>query len=513
MWLTWMKALSIAVPLLVATGKLHAEVADDSQVEEVIVVQLGSDDEASGTRTITVRGGPGCCLKGGKASAGKILALPDCQKGVAILGAAADDSAGLTLVTSAGANPLVQLASLAIGLDDDGAGWLGVHLTEVPAPLSAQLGLEGKGVMVGNVVEDSPAEAAGLRRWDVIVSLDGRSVSDDRAQLVERIRGFSEGTDVDLTVIRNGEETDLEVTLGARPESAKTRWAHKFAPGVTIRERIQDRAHVLKLGEDGELEFLNLKSLPLGLRKVFPFRHGLTTRIILDDDRKSFNVVITQDDQTLEIEQEGDGEITVRRTDEDGNVTEAVYNTADDLAANDEEAFDVFNSMDRDHNVFILGDGEAKFDFDFDLDEFGDLHGMMLNLKELKGLEELDSEALEEAMEGLHEALKNMPHGPHGFGFGWKGRGSGGPGSFHQWREGNEGDADDDSAPRGRHRWFGAHQGGPGHSFRVAPDGSIELHIRNGDTEVIQVFEDEDDLAERNPELYEKYENTRKGLP
>lgn len=512
MWLTWMKALSIAVPLIIATGRLQADVADDTQVEEVIVVQLGSDDEASGTRTITVRGGAGCCLKGGKASVGKILALPDCHKGVAFLGAAADDLGGLTLV-SAGANPLVQLASLGIGLDDDGAGWLGVHLTEVPAPLAAQLGLEGEGigVMVGNVVQDSPAEEAGLRRWDVMVSLNGQSVSDDMGQLIERIRGFSEGTDVDLTVIRNGEETDLEVTLGARPESAKTRWAHKFAPGVAIRERIRDRAHVLKLGEDGELEFLNLKSFPVELRKVFPFRHGLTTRIILDDDRKSFNVVITQDDQTLEIEQEGDGEITVRRTDEDGNVTESVYDSADDLAENDEEAFEVYNSMDRDHKVFFRGDGDAKFDFDFDFGEFGDLHGMMLNLKELKGLEELDSEALEEAMEGLHEALKNMPHGPHGFGFDWKGHGSGGHG--FQWRSADEGDEDPDSAPRVLRRMLRGHVGSPGHSFRVAPDGSIELHIRNGDTEVIQVFEDEDDLAERNPELYEKYENTRKALP
>lgn len=507
MWLTWMKALSVALPLLIATGRLHAEVADDTEVEEVIVVQLGSDDEASGTRTITVRGGAGCCLKGGKASVGEILALPDCQKGVAILGAAPDDLGGLTLVSSAGANPLVQLASLGIGLDDDGAGWLGVHLTEVPAPLSAQLGLEGIGVMVGNVVQDSPAEEAGLRRWDVIVSLDGQSVSDDMGRLIERIRGFSEGTDVDLTVIRNGEETDLEVTLGARPESAKTRWAHKFAPGLTIRERIQDRAHVLKLGEDGELEFLNLKSLPLGLGKVFPFRHGLTTRIILDDDRKSFNVVITEDDQTLEIEQEGDGEITVRRTDEQGKVTETVYDSADDLAENDEEAFEVYNSMDRDHKVFFLGDGEARFDFD--LDEFGDLHGMMLNLKKLKGLEELDEASLEEAMEGLHEALKNMPHGPHGFG--WKGHGSGGPG--FQWRDADEGDEDEDSVPRVRRRWFGAHGGGPGHTFRVAPDGSIEVHIRRGDTEVIEVFEDEDDLAERSPKLHEKYENTRKALP
>ena len=318
MWLTLMKVFSIALPLIVATGRLQAKITDDTQVEEVIVVQIGSDDEANNAPTILIRG-----------------------------------------VAHIGASPFVQLGSLAIGLDDNGAGWLGIHLTEVPAPLAAQLGLDATGIMIGNVVEDSPAEEAGLRRWDVMVALNGQSVSDNMGQLIERIRGFSEGTDIDLTLIRNGEELDVEVTLGARPESAKTRWMHKFAPGVAIKERIQDRAHVLRLGVNEEFELQNLDSFPVELRKIFPFRHGLTTRIMLDDDQKSFNVIITEDDQTLAIEQDGDGEITVRRTDKDGHVTETLYDSADELAADDEEAFDVYDSMSGEHRVFMLGDDAA----------------------------------------------------------------------------------------------------------------------------------------------------------
>ncbi len=42
-------------------------------------------------------------------------------------------------------------------------------------------------------------------------------------------------------------------------------------------------------------------------------------------------------------------------------------------------------------------------------------------------------------------------------------------------------------------------------SFEVGADGKIEVLIRKGDSELRQVFEDEDDLAQRDPNLYAKY--------
>ncbi len=46
----------------------------------------------------------------------------------------------------------------------------------------------------------------------------------------------------------------------------------------------------------------------------------------------------------------------------------------------------------------------------------------------------------------------------------------------------------------------------PRHSFEVRSDGTIEVRIRKGDAELIQLYDDEDDLAERNPKLFRKYE-------
>jgi hypothetical protein len=42
-------------------------------------------------------------------------------------------------------------------------------------------------------------------------------------------------------------------------------------------------------------------------------------------------------------------------------------------------------------------------------------------------------------------------------------------------------------------------------SFQVKPDGTIEVHIRKGDSEVVQMYSNESDLQRRDAKLYEKY--------
>ncbi|MCI0469782.1 MAG: Do family serine endopeptidase, partial [Nitrospirae bacterium] len=58
-------------------------------------------------------------------------------------------------------------------------GWLGVTVQPLTPELSKQFEIkEEKGVLVGDVVEDGPAEKAGLRRGDVIVEFDGKEVNE-----------------------------------------------------------------------------------------------------------------------------------------------------------------------------------------------------------------------------------------------------------------------------------------------------------------------------------------------
>ncbi|HMJ76087.1 MAG TPA: site-2 protease family protein [Iamia sp.] len=71
---------------------------------------------------------------------------------------------------------------------------------------------------VGSVSEDSGASRAGLREGDDIVALDGKAVEtfDDLKGIV----GPRAGEDLAITIERNGERQDLEVTLGENPDDA-----------------------------------------------------------------------------------------------------------------------------------------------------------------------------------------------------------------------------------------------------------------------------------------------------
>ena len=55
--------------------------------------------------------------------------------------------------------------------------------------------------------------------------------------------------------------------------------------------------------------------------------------------------------------------------------------------------------------------------------------------------------------------------------------------------------------------------GKPRQSFEVRSDGTIEVHLRKGDSELVQLYDDEDDLADRNPKLFRKYQDLMSADP
>lgn len=118
------------------------------------------------------------------------------------------------------------LAVAALGLTGSAfaaAGWLGVYTQAVTTDLRDGMNLPGDGgVLVSGVVDDGPASRAGVRRGDVIVRFNSRTVNapDD---LVGLVRDAGEGRDVALEVIRNGDKRTLSVTLGHRPNDDSSR--------------------------------------------------------------------------------------------------------------------------------------------------------------------------------------------------------------------------------------------------------------------------------------------------
>lgn len=94
---------------------------------------------------------------------------------------------------------------------------LGVRIETLSSDLAEYFDVrDGRGVLVVDVVEDSPAKRIGIKPGDVIVSIDDRDVAD--TEDVIRAIGESKGQ-IAVTVVRHGSRRTFEVELGQAPES------------------------------------------------------------------------------------------------------------------------------------------------------------------------------------------------------------------------------------------------------------------------------------------------------
>jgi serine protease Do len=98
-----------------------------------------------------------------------------------------------------------------------GGVFLGIGGVPMTADLASSLNLpqDTKGVLVQEVTQDSPADKANLKTQDVITALDGNAVSDVQG-LRDMIQQHQAGDEVTLTILRNGEELQVKVTLAER---------------------------------------------------------------------------------------------------------------------------------------------------------------------------------------------------------------------------------------------------------------------------------------------------------
>lgn len=93
-------------------------------------------------------------------------------------------------------------------------GYLGIVIQPLTAELAESFDIKpGKGILVAQVSEDSPAETAGLRQGDVIVKFRGKAVN-DVGHFRNRAALTVPGSRVELTVLRDGKEKTLMVKIG-----------------------------------------------------------------------------------------------------------------------------------------------------------------------------------------------------------------------------------------------------------------------------------------------------------
>ncbi|MBI3621025.1 MAG: DegQ family serine endoprotease [Nitrospirae bacterium] len=97
-------------------------------------------------------------------------------------------------------------------------GWLGVSIQEVSSDLAKQFGLkDARGALVSDVLKDTPADRAGLKRGDVIVKYNGHDVT-NAGQLRNLVAETPVGQQAPLVVIREKREKELTVKIEEQPK-------------------------------------------------------------------------------------------------------------------------------------------------------------------------------------------------------------------------------------------------------------------------------------------------------
>ncbi|WP_432542162.1 S1C family serine protease [Kineococcus sp. SYSU DK002] len=113
-------------------------------------------------------------------------------------------------------NEVKMIADQLIATGSAQHAWLGVSMSQQAA--TATVGdVRRQGAQVADVTAGSPAAAAGLRAGDVITDVDGVAI-DGYESLTATVRGKAVGSTVQVTVVRDGAEQTLDVTLTARAE-------------------------------------------------------------------------------------------------------------------------------------------------------------------------------------------------------------------------------------------------------------------------------------------------------
>jgi serine protease Do len=122
--------------------------------------------------------------------------------------------------------PAETVKTVVAQLRDHGAvtrGWIGVQIQPVTADIADSLGMKNaRGALVAEPQSGSPADKAGVKSGDVIVSVNGEAVEDAR-NLARRISSLSPGTSVKLGIVRSGREEALTLTLGELPRERQAR--------------------------------------------------------------------------------------------------------------------------------------------------------------------------------------------------------------------------------------------------------------------------------------------------
>ena len=140
-------------------------------------------------------------------------------------------------------------------------GYVGIGMQNIVPEMVEFFNLEdSKGALVTRVIEDGPADKAGLKKDDVIIKIGDKKVDD--TQDVFNIIGFTvPETEVEFFIIRNGKEKKVVVKVGSKAESElaeSSDLSKKF--GLTVRTIDEEMADQYKAEEGIGVVVVEVKS-------------------------------------------------------------------------------------------------------------------------------------------------------------------------------------------------------------------------------------------------------------
>src|SRR6202023_1681134 len=109
-------------------------------------------------------------------------------------------------------------------------GWLGVRIQQVTDEIAESLNIKpARGALVAGVDDKGPAKPAGIEPGDVVVKFDGKDVKDPK-DLSRVVADTAVGKEVEVVIIRKGNEETRKVTLGRLEDTDKAVQASAKAP-------------------------------------------------------------------------------------------------------------------------------------------------------------------------------------------------------------------------------------------------------------------------------------------
>jgi C-terminal processing protease CtpA/Prc len=121
-------------------------------------------------------------------------------------------------------------------------GYLGVQVKELTTQLKDYFEVKN-GVLIEEVMKDSPAEQTGLKAGDVIVSINDRKI-EDHQDLIRTVNYYDPDEEVTLTYVRKGDTKKSKLVLGKKPSYQRLHKKYKGPKSLQF------------IGEDGEQKLL-----------------------------------------------------------------------------------------------------------------------------------------------------------------------------------------------------------------------------------------------------------------